>query len=305
MQLKDNVKHCFISVLKGDIMAKNRSVYDEDKANTIFAQKLRILFEKHKYSHVKLAEFIKNETGESVTRQAVGQWCNGNSCPNLRTVPIIAKFFEVTTDYLLTDTDIDTNNTDLISICSYTKLSVEAVESLKNYNENYDTGPLLSEFLKRASFYDSINHIYRCLRAHRANQAVKIIGELLHSIIEKQTISEQYSDETEAIISSFKSFCGNYTQGFYMVRCFEIFPLSLYQIEENVIDYAKFQRYNASQIYDELVSGMVELSEETADVLGYIEKFISELNDSESVSAQNKQHIADSLREKVKEKWQT
>ena len=79
----------------------NDNRFNEEKENAIFAVRLRELFEVKKATHNELADFIKAKTGDSITRQAVGQWCNGNTCPNLKTVPFIADFFNVSADYLL------------------------------------------------------------------------------------------------------------------------------------------------------------------------------------------------------------
>ena len=111
-------------------MATKRNVYNEDKANSVFAVKIRKLFEESGNTHGKLAEYIEKETGESVTRQAVGQWCNGNSCPNLKTVPIIAKFFGVSTDYLLTNTEIRSSDIKIKQVCEFTGLSERAIETI-------------------------------------------------------------------------------------------------------------------------------------------------------------------------------
>ncbi len=75
---------------------------------------------------------MKKVTDESITRQAIGQWCNGHTCPNFKTVPVIAEFFSVSTDYLLTDTNIKTVNHGLRAACEYTGLSEEAVERFHN-----------------------------------------------------------------------------------------------------------------------------------------------------------------------------
>lgn len=113
-------------------MQEEKYTYNGEKENAIFAVKLRGLFEDRNKTHRELAEYIENVTGESVTRQAIGQWCNGNTCPNLKTVPIIADFFGVSCDYLLTDTEIETPNAEITAICKYTGLSQYAAMTLKS-----------------------------------------------------------------------------------------------------------------------------------------------------------------------------
>lgn len=108
-------------------MVVKKTVYSAEKANAVFAVKLRKLFDESGKTHVSLAKHIDEVSGESITRQAVGQWCSGNTCPSLKIVPIIADFFGVTTDYLLTDTEIKTADTDIKGICEYTGLTEKAV----------------------------------------------------------------------------------------------------------------------------------------------------------------------------------
>lgn len=108
-------------------MKKNRNIFTEEKANSVFATKLRKLFAASGRTHGNLADYIKERTGDSVTRQAIGQWCNGNTSPNLKTVPLIASFFRVSVDYLLTETEVKAANLDVKAICEYTGLSEQSV----------------------------------------------------------------------------------------------------------------------------------------------------------------------------------
>ena len=127
-------------------MKATKNIYNPEKENAVFAQKLKGLFEESKIPQKKLAEFIQSETAESITRQSIGQWCLGKSCPPLRTIPIIAKFFNVSTDYLLTETLVQNPEADVISVCEYTGLSEKAVlflNSLQSRAIGEDTSPEL------------------------------------------------------------------------------------------------------------------------------------------------------------------
>lgn len=108
---------------------KEKKSFDE---NDVFAKRLKSLFENSDKTHLKLAEYIEQETGESVTRQAVGQWCNGNTSPNTRTIRIIAKFFNVSTDYLFGLSDQPTNDKDLAAVAEYIGITSKTVEIIKN-----------------------------------------------------------------------------------------------------------------------------------------------------------------------------
>ncbi len=126
--------------MKADRMASNT-----DKSSTIFVQKMRRLFVESGKTHGNLAEFIEQKTGESVTRQAIGQWCNGNTCPNLKTVPIIASFFGVSVEYLLTDTEVRTTEPDLKAVCNYTGLNENSVNNLRKVSNKGLNSNLLIE----------------------------------------------------------------------------------------------------------------------------------------------------------------
>ena len=115
-------------------MSKNK--YNAEKENSIFAKKLRLLFDESKKTQQDLINHIAAAVGKAPTRQAVSMWLHGNS-PDIKTVPIIADFFGVSTDFLLTDTNIRTADTDLKAVCEYTGLSDRAVSLLKNGYPDY------------------------------------------------------------------------------------------------------------------------------------------------------------------------
>lgn len=79
-------------------------------ANTIFSARLKALMKEEKTTQEELARFISNHTGISITRQAVGQWCNGKSSPIITTIPYIAEFFGISSDYLFGMTDVDSTD---------------------------------------------------------------------------------------------------------------------------------------------------------------------------------------------------
>lgn len=110
-------------------MKQNKIEYSMEKENSVFAKKMRGLFDETKKTQKDLIEFIQKKTGKAPTRQAVSMWLHGNS-PDIKTVPIIANFFGVTTDYLLTDTEIKTPKTDIIAMCNYTGLSELSLNKL-------------------------------------------------------------------------------------------------------------------------------------------------------------------------------
>lgn len=80
-------------------------------------------------------EIMQKELAEhiGVTANTVSYYLSGERCPDIEKLIEIAKYFGVTSDYLLGISDVKTINTDLRGVCEYTRLSETAVEVL-HYN---------------------------------------------------------------------------------------------------------------------------------------------------------------------------
>ena len=88
----------------------------------IFATRLRELMETPpKTSQETLAAAI------GVTRQAVSNYKTGQSSPDWETVAKIARFFKVSSDFLLGLSDAPCTDVNLRAICEYTGLSPGSV----------------------------------------------------------------------------------------------------------------------------------------------------------------------------------
>lgn len=98
-----------------------------DGYNKAFPMILRKLIEGSGKPKKKLAEYL-NKSG-----QAVSYYCDGTSSPDWETIVAIAKYFHVSTDYLLGVSPDDTPNQTTRSVCKYTGLSSTAVEYLHAY----------------------------------------------------------------------------------------------------------------------------------------------------------------------------
>ncbi len=136
-------------------MKKSKNTYNADKENSIFATKLRGLFDETKKTQQDLIDFIQLKTGKSPTRQAVSMWLHGNS-PDIKTVPIIANFFGVSTDYLLTETDIRPIDVELRAVCDYIGLSKTAVEFLHTAQNIVNGVELSPKLLDHINFREKL-----------------------------------------------------------------------------------------------------------------------------------------------------
>lgn len=93
----------------------------------IFAKRLRELIKTKGIKHGDLAD----KKVLNVSRQAVGQYCNGTALPPADKIVILAQYFDVSADYLLGLTDAKTTkDTDLRAIVDYTGLSEECIKEI-------------------------------------------------------------------------------------------------------------------------------------------------------------------------------
>ena len=98
----------------------------EISGNNIFAIRLQNLMKENNTTQQQLSEAV------GISRQAVSQYCDSSTIPNANKLLSIAKYFNVSTDYLLglsTVKDINTK-TELKEVCNYTGLSELSVISL-------------------------------------------------------------------------------------------------------------------------------------------------------------------------------
>ena len=100
----------------------------QDNYNSVFAKRLRELIESTGVSQAELANSV------SVTRQAINSYTLGNTVPNSDVLTDIAKYFDVSSDYLLGLIDIKSNDTTVKSICEKIGLSDKSVNLLIDLN---------------------------------------------------------------------------------------------------------------------------------------------------------------------------
>ena len=100
----------------------------QDNYNTVFAKRLRELIESTGVSQAELANSV------SVTRQAINSYTLGNTVPNSDVLTDIAKYFDVSSDYLLGLIDIKSNDITVKSICEEIGLSDKSVNLLIDLN---------------------------------------------------------------------------------------------------------------------------------------------------------------------------
>ncbi len=92
--------------------------------DNILAARLRELAKENGTRQYQLAKEL------SLSRQAVQKYMDGSASPNWRDIVTVAKFFGVSTDYLLGASDVRSPDPDLQGAMEYTGLSEAAVKGL-------------------------------------------------------------------------------------------------------------------------------------------------------------------------------
>lgn len=92
--------------------------------NAIFPTRLRQAMEEKGVTYQDLA------LAAGVRRQAVGQWCLGNTAPDVISLEKITRLLGVSADYLIGLSDVASFDVDLKAVCAYTGLSEKACSIL-------------------------------------------------------------------------------------------------------------------------------------------------------------------------------
>ena len=92
---------------------------------------LRSLLDEHHTTITALAKEL------GITRQAVGQYCDGSGQPNAEKLSIIAQYFNVSVDWLLGLTPVRDRSMELSGAAEYIGLSADNVAYLRNWARVY------------------------------------------------------------------------------------------------------------------------------------------------------------------------
>lgn len=127
---------------------------------SITAKRLKELRQSKKLSHEQLSEKLKLNFDidinsrtlmnyESAAKDILHSKASSVSGMSIEKLDAIARFYNVSTDYLLGFTTIDTANNETRFVCEYTGLNVEAVEALHNWavESKAEWFPTSNEFL--------------------------------------------------------------------------------------------------------------------------------------------------------------
>lgn len=133
-------------------MARARKAITPSEAyNMTFQRRLRELLDREGETQQKLAEAV------GVSRQAIGQWKDGNTLPDVNSLTKIADYFKVTSDSLLYEDRSESLNIDVQRIHEVTGLSDNAIDAITFIKENFpENMPTVNTMLTGMNFINLI-----------------------------------------------------------------------------------------------------------------------------------------------------
>ena len=153
---------------------------NDNKMKKTIGQRINTLLGENGISQKELADEL------GVSANLISYYCKGDRAPDYNKLIAIAKFFKVTTDYLLGVSEEQTNDIGIINACEYTGLSEDAINSLYNAGETADwIRYLLEDDTDLSDFNCAMQELY-----YRVNQAI-YAKESREELLRKKDILEK------------------------------------------------------------------------------------------------------------------
>lgn len=163
-----------VSAKEGSTKKSNQKRYDKDYSvgekeidkMPKFSYRLQDLIDKRKINQRTLAEELGLSTATVNAYLKPKKSTNEYTAPRADVLEMLAKFFNVSTDYLLGLSDTKSSNTKIVDICKMTGLTEEAVSALIRLKK-MGRGLLISDFINDPKLSEAL---------YRTQQAVDIYG---------------------------------------------------------------------------------------------------------------------------------
>lgn len=163
-----------------------------------FAKLLSELLQDVKIANGIIQDNVAKSIG--VSRQALGKWANGETVPDILDLKKLAKYFDVSADYLLGLTENATTDTDLKAVCDYTGLSEDAVNSVKRFKDIFlslkDKEVDRDAYLRLLNEYDVYNWLLSTNYISEIASELEVVLYSSEQIINNKKDEARYDNET-------------------------------------------------------------------------------------------------------------
>jgi transcriptional regulator with XRE-family HTH domain len=167
----------------------------------VFKDRLKELIDKSEFNQREVAEKI------GISKQTISFYVNGKRLPDIDTVYKLSKFFQVSSDYLLGLSDVQSLELDVKAIHEAIGLSDKAIEKLKGYHK-YLPGvliPVLSELIECEAEPDALSLL------EKYKTVTTITDEERHELLdyyedEANHYPYPYSEDRDDLLSNLPDF---------------------------------------------------------------------------------------------------
>lgn len=213
-----------------------------------------------------------------VTDNTISYYCSGKRKPTIEQIIQIAEILNVSTDYLLTKSDIKTTNLSIGAICGYTGLSetnVSALMSLANFasGQKKDSVATESDNSQMLIFLRNLQRLADNQAEDTADGAVGLINKLI------EAVTEQFV----SIMLYYLKYKENVAHKLICDACDPVlYPHFEPDVLENItskgcaiVDLSVALKYNLASLFDILSNLLAEKVE--SEVLGNLEDKLKEV----------------------------
>ncbi len=252
-------------------------MFDTERQKTI-AKRLRDLREKRGLTREQLSLAIMEKCNHFISKQMLQQYEEINeknakwgSVRGMSTEKLyyLAKFYEVSTEYILGLTDIKTKDTELAAVCEYTGLSEEMVEQLHYDKEFYNS--FASHYKLTTTWL--LDKIYPYLRKEAGMRALTYIQSCIRTRAYENEFPELFSGEFADEIKWALIMREEENAGIKKTldMCYEEKeteqPVSLYHLQKRIVE--AVEKIAKAEMPDITVKKYIEIARNNEDIEVY------------------------------------
>lgn len=197
------------------------------EAKAIITERIGKLLDEKNVKQKELAKIL------GITDNTVSYYVSGKRTPNIDQIIKIANYFNISTDYLLGLTPVETNNVDLKKICEYTGLTEKSVERLRQFENGIYSAFKVTQFINSFIENDCVALISRSVQvAKKLSETIEIHGAPLK--FKSKDALKQYSEKLQIIKKELFDLCGDY---FGVMSADEKINFEIYNIQQTFINF--------------------------------------------------------------------